>query len=295
MTAKFYAMLAFFVVILVAWTYTHYQYELIEEAQIKDLTSYPIYAYVSDPTDLQPLLKELKSYTATSGITHDTGAQAATELVSSYNLPVSETMLSGFQFPDVITINLKPTAEAIAAKPRIMDTLRRFLPEIDIDSQSTAWTKAEKQLKSLHGRKISVNILTGILVLFCFIYLRMNYELRLLLLQKRKLISVVDAMHYKSQIRTHSLILFFVPLIINVGAYYGLLQLKWGYFGYPNDLIPYWMFLIQEGVILIGTLIVMIDLYLLEHDNRYHRDEITVEAPKPPVLAATAQTEEHES
>ena len=306
MTAKFYAMLAFIIIMLGCWTYTHYQYELIEEAQLKELASYPIYAYVSDPEALKPLLAELKSYTKLAKIKHETGASAANELVTSYNLPVSNELLSGFRFPDVVTITLKPTDEARLAKPRILDALRRYLPEVDIDSQSTAWTKAEKQLISLHGRKISVTILIGILFLASFVYLRMNYELRLLLLQKRKMISVVDLMHYRSQIRTHSLLLFFVPQILNAGLYYGLVMWGPGYFGHTDNLIPYWMFLIQGGVMLIGTAIVLIDLYLLDHDNRYHREEITVTVPAPtpipqaepaPVtpISEPAGTEDHES
>lgn len=290
MTARFYTILAGITLLLLGWSFAHYQYEKIEQTQLTDLVSYPIYAYISDTTKVAPLLKELKAIPEIEKLSHDTGDAAGLELVQSYNLPVSDEMLADFRFPDVLTIHLKASNAARLAKPRVTDILRRSLPEIDIDAQSTVWSKTEQQLKAMQRGKITFAILVGILLLLVFIYSRLSLELRILVLQKRKLVSVVDILRYKGNITRHSLLLFFLPLLISAALYFIPVYYGWNILWGKGFLLPWWLFAAQAGVLLLGTIIITIASHLMDHDNRYHRDEIQVEfnpAPKAPERVET--------
>lgn len=285
MTARFYTILAGITLLLIGWSFAHYQHERIEQTQLTDLVSYPIYAYVSDTTKVSSLLKELKAIPEIAKVTHDTGEAAGLELVQSYNLPVSDEMLSDFRFPDVLTIHLQATNAARLAKPRITDILRRSIPEIDIDAQSTVWTKTELQLKAMQRSKITFTVLIALLLLLVFIYSRLSLELRILVLQKRKLVSVVDILRYKGKITQHSLLLFFLPLALNAAVYFIPVYYGWNLLWGKDFLLPWWLFAAQAAVLLLGTILITIASHLIEHDNRYHRDEIQVEfnpAPKAP-------------
>ncbi|HRY83309.1 MAG TPA: hypothetical protein P5533_01620 [Candidatus Cloacimonadota bacterium] len=284
MTARFYAILIGITLLLTGWNFAHYQLEQIEQTQLTDLVSYPIYAYVSDTTKVSPLLKELKALPEIAKVKHDTGSAAGLELVQSYNLPVSDEMLSDFRFPDVITIHLQPTNAARLAKPMVTDILRRNLSEIDIDAQSTVWTKTEQQLKAMHRGKIIFTVLIAVLLLLVFVYSRLSLELRILVLQKRKLVSVVDILRYKNKLTSHSLALFFSPLLVSAALYFIPVYYGWILLWGKNFLLPWWLFATQAGVLLLGTVMITIASHLMDHDNRYHRDEIQVEfAPEPKV------------
>lgn len=280
-TARFYTLMAVLTLLLIAWNYAHYQQESIEQTQLNDLASYPIYAYVSDTTKVGPLLRDLKTIPELEEVKRDTGAAAGLELVQSYNLPVSDEMLAGFRFPDVLTISFKATNAARLAKPVVVDILRRQLPEVDIDAQSTVWTKTETQLKALQHAKIVFTILIGLMFLLVGIYTRLALELRILLLQKRKMVSVVDVLRYKSMMTQHSLLLFFVPLLLSAALYFIPVYYGWNLIWGKNFLLPWWLFATQAGLLLVITVIISIITHLMDHDNRLHRDEIHVDFTPP--------------
>ena len=287
MTARFYALLIGIVLLLMAWNYTHYQQELLEQAQLKDLASYPIYAYISDTTKVSVLRQQLKAVAEIDSLRHDTGENAGLELVQSYSLPIGEDMLAGFRFPDVLTIYLRGNNAARLAKPKVISMLRRELPEVDIDGQSIVWTKTENQFKAMQRNKIIITALLAIMLLFAFIYARIAMALRILVMQKRKLVSVVDVLRFKAESTKHSLLLLFIPPLVSAALYFIPVYYGWVSIWGKDFLLPWWLFATQGGVLLLGTIVVAISSHLMDRDNRLHRDEIHVEttyrtpAPNP--------------
>jgi len=276
MSSRFYAILALISILAMAWIAVHYKFEEAQQQQLEDLTSYPIYAYVADTSKVSPMMAELKRFPELDSLHFETGAQAGRELVDTYSLPVSDDLLAGFSFPDLITLELKAIPASRWAKTNIINTLRQFIPEEDIDAQSIAWAKSEAKLKSLILLKILSDILIGILLLIVFIFVRMHFEQRLLLLHKRKQVSVVDYLRHKSQTRNHSIMLLVVPLVLGLGTY---AILAWQ--NVLAFILPYWYMGAVAVTLLIGSLLVMIFIHLMDHDNRLHEGEIQVKVSEP--------------
>ena len=276
MTLRFYLLLALITVASAAWLALHYQFEHSQIQLLEDITSFPVYAYVSDTSKVSPLLSELSRFPELDSLQLETGTQAGRELVHSYNLPVSDDLLATYSFPDLITIRFLPVPAALAARSSVISTLWQYLPEEDVDAQSMAWTKNELRYRQIGRRKLYVDIYAGIMLLLCFVFGRLVFEQSLLLLHKRKQVSVVDYLRHKAQTRNHSLMLFLLPLLLGFGTYY---ILAWQ--NLLSLILPYWFMGAVAGTLLIGSLIVMIILHLMDHDNRLHEGEFQVVTHQP--------------
>lgn len=271
MTLRYYLLLSLVTLLVLGWVGLHYQFETAKQAQLQDLVSYPIYAYITDTTKVSSLLSDLGKFPELDSLKHETGPSAGRELTQTYSLPLSDDLLSGFSFPDIITINFKAEPRARFARHSVISTLRQYLGEEDLDQQSIAWNNSEAKLKSLGLLSLITDLLVGLLLLCTMIFGREVYEQRLLLLQKRKSVSVVDYLRIKALTMRHTLMLFFIPLILSFGTYYILIWQN-----VLEMIIPYWFMGAVAGTLLVGTLITLTLLHLMDHDNRYHDGEISV-------------------
>lgn len=271
MALRFYLFLSLVSILVIGWVGMHYQFEGAKQAQLEDLVSYPIYAYLADTTKVSPLLADLRNYPELDSLQYETGASAGRELTETYSLPLNDQLLSGFSFPDIITIRFKADAAARFARHSVISTLRQYLEEEDLDQQSIAWNNSESKLKSLGLLSLITDILVGLLLLLTMIFGRQVYEQRLLLLQKRKAVSVVDYLRLKSLTTRHTFLMFFLPLVISFGLYYILVWQN-----VLQMILPYWFMGAVAGTLLVATLITMTMLHLMDHDNRFHDGEISV-------------------
>jgi hypothetical protein len=216
-------------------------------------------------------------------VAHETGWQAATELITSYNLPLTENNIADYQFPDVITITLKPVPGAISDKARILAVLRTHLEESDLDSQSGAFGEIVQELSQVKYRSIIFTVYAGLMMLLIFIFTRLSYELHIYLKQKRKLVSVVDILRHNKLHSAHTWMMLILPVAVVTAAYYA----GW-YFHKWENLAPWWNFAAMGGSALIATLIVHFSLRVYEHDSAMQESEVIV-VTEPPQEDADAQ------
>lgn len=271
MALRFYLFLSLVTILVMGWVGMHYQFEQAKQAQLEDLVSYPLYAYITDTTKVSPLLADLRKYPELDSLQHETGFSAGRELTQTYSLPLNDQLLAGFSFPDIITIWFKAEPAARFARHSVISTLRQYLEEEDMDQQSIAWNNSEAKLKSLSLLSLITDILVGLLLVLTMIFGRQVYEQRLLLLQKRKSVSVVDYLRLKALTTRHTALMFILPLLLSFGLYYILVWQN-----VLQMIIPYWFMGTVAGTLLVATLINMIILHLMDHDNRFHDGEISV-------------------
>jgi len=134
----------------------------------------------------------------------------------------------------------------------------------DIDAQSNAWGQLVKELNALRQRWLSHTIITALTLGLLFFFIRLSYEFRFLLLQKRRLLSVVDVLKLSTENHRHTWAMLILPLLIAVGGYF-LLDLT----GYSIAIIPLWWFAIPAGTLLAATAVVFIVLNIYFHDKTF--------------------------
>lgn len=254
--------------ILTAWTYINYEFESARKDKITQMADLPIYIYMADSTKVAPLMTALADYPEIRSINLETGHSAATELSQAYQLPISDTMLSEFSFPDIVTIQFKTENRIREARPRVLNTISSMqISRTDVDSQSNAWNILEKELRSISLRWLLTTIFNAIIVLLIFIFIRLSYELRFLLLQKRQLVSVADTIRFSTLTHRHTWTLLMFPMAISVGMYYGAVFL-----GYMRPILPWWFFAIQMATQAVGTVVLVMILHIYLHDKTFVPD-----------------------
>lgn len=269
-----------------AWTYLSYDLSRSQQAKLEDITRLPIYAYAADSILVNTILAELKSIPTLKKITHDTGSEAAKELIDSYGLPLSPDLLSDYNFPEVITITLQPTYQAVLSKPVILDVLRRHIPETDIDSQSSAFNDLSAELKLIRRRMISFTVFASLLMLMLYVFIRLSFELHVLLNYQGRRHSVVDKLRHHKQGVQHTWTMLLIPLPVCLIAYFAVVYLL------PlPQLIPWWIFVSAFGAALLGTLITHFTLHTFEREVVYAEQPVQVVS----AFAKTGETENEAS
>ena len=275
MKTRFFLILLTLVILFSAWLYLNYSIGSKEKDKLEKMANLPIYAYIADTTKVTPILTELKTVPGIKNVVHETALQAATELIQAYGLPLNEEMIKDYAIPDVITINLQPNRISISNKPVIMDILRSYIPETDIDSQSNAYSLIIQELMQLDLYNIVFNVFTAVLMLLIFVFSRTTLELNTLLHYKRYKYSAVENIRHQRQGLQHTLLMLIVPLPLCLLAYFAYV-----YFKPLHQVIPYWVFLAQAGTVISGTMINYFILHSFEQQVALQENPVEVITPE---------------
>ncbi|MDD2422882.1 MAG: hypothetical protein PHT37_06490 [Candidatus Cloacimonetes bacterium] len=225
MKTRFFLIVILMILLFGAWTYlAHSEQESLIQ-NYEDLARLPVYTYVNDTALVPLLLEKLRQIPDLDSLRHDSGFQAAEELITAYDLPLTESEIAGYRFPDVITITFPPSEQGIQAKTRVMEVLRADLPEEDIDSQSTVYARLIQSLERKKSNWLIYFSLLSIMMLFLLINVPMSFELKLYHRQVRSSRSVVDMMRLKKSRMKRRWLLMILPPALPILLYYAL-----GYF-----------------------------------------------------------------
>ena len=275
MKTRFFLILLTLVILFGGWLYLNYSIGSNEKDKLEKLANLPIYAYLADTTKVTPILTELKTVPGIKSVVHETALQAATELIQAYSLPLSEEMIKDYALPDVITINLQPNRISISTKPIIIDILRAHIPEMDIDSQSNAYGLIIKELKLLDLYHIVFNVFIAVLLLLLFVFLRSTLELNALIHHIGYKHSALENIRLQRQSIQRTLLMLIVPLPLCLLAYFAYVYLK------PlPQVIPYWVFLVQAGTVIAGTMINYFILHSFERQIAFQENPVEVIIPE---------------
>lgn len=274
MKTRFILIIAMLIALFGAWLYLAYEGSHSQQAKLDDLSQLPVYTYVADTTKVAPILAELKPISTIASVVHETGVQASNELLKAYGLPLTEEMIADYSFPDIITINFKPCTQALQDKAMVLNILRTHIAEEDIDSQGSAYSNIEAELKLIVRRNIVFHVFTAIVLLLIFVFSRLSFELHILLLRQDKNYSVVDKIRHHKQGVQHTWTMLLIPLPLCIIAYYAH-----GYFRHFPFLIPYWVFIVQFASALIGTLITHFTLHTFDREAAYAAHPVKVISP----------------
>lgn len=263
MKTRFFLIVLLLCLVLSAWTYIQYEFGTDRHAKLQQLGKMPVYIYMADSTKVASIKQLLDAVPHLASVSVETGLQAANELIKAYQLPISESMLGDYKFPGIITINFLPEAAAIGARMDVTDIItRNEIPMNDVDLQSNAWTILSAELASQNHRWLVETIFTFLMVALLMVFIRLSFELRWLLLQKRKLVSVVDALRFSTLSHRHTLMLLLIPILVSWWAYYLLSNV-----GVMQPVIPLWFFGIQLGAMVGGSLSISVILHRYSHNR----------------------------
>ncbi|KAF5054142.1 hypothetical protein DSECCO2_391100 [anaerobic digester metagenome] len=271
MNSRFYLIIALLIILYGAWAYLAHSHGSSTGDRYEALAKLPVYAYVADTTKVASIVAGLENISGIATYTHETGYQAARELIKAYGLPLTEDTIAEYSFPDLITVNFLPARSIISAKASTLDLLRTHLEESDLDSQSTAFGEILQELSLLQRRSVVFTIYAGIMMLIIFIFSRLSYELHIYLKSKRRLVSVVDVMRHNKLNASHTWMMLILPVALVVAIYFAGAYLKY----WPN-LIPWWVFASMALSSLIATFVIAMMLRVYEHDR--------ILAQAPPII-----------
>jgi len=223
MKSRFFFMTLAICVLLAGWIVLEYQYEQARQEKYQQLSQLPTYIYVADSTRVAPLLERLADFETIGELNLETGLQAADELIHAYQLAISFASIREYEFPHIITLKFKPIKASVDEKTAVMRAIAEHqIPLSDIDAQSIAWNRIVGELNAMQTRWITFTIVTGLLLGLLFFFMRFAYELRFLLLQKKQLVSVADALKKSTQTNRQTWLMFLIPLIVAIGGYFFL-------------------------------------------------------------------------
>ena len=263
MKSRFFFMMLAICVLLAGWIVLEYQYEQARQEKYQQLSQLPTYIYVADSTRVAPLLERLADFETIASLNLETGLQAADELIHAYQLAISFASIREYEFPHIITLKFKPIKASVDGKTAVMRAISEHQIQLsDIDAQSTAWNRIVNELNSLQTRWITFTIITALLLGLLFFFMRFAYELRFLLLQKRQMVSVADALKKDTTTNRHTWLMLLIPLVIGVGGYFVL-----GLADVIPLIIPYWWFAIPAGVLIVATFIITLIINIYVHDQ----------------------------
>lgn len=263
MKTRFFFMTLLVCLLLAAWIWLELQYEEAQGEKLRQLSALPVYVYVADSTNVAPLLERLSDFSQLQDIDLETGLQAADELVKAYQLPIGIGSLQEYQFPSVVTLLFKPILASIEAKPLVLNAIRESRIELsDIDAQSNAWTLVTDEIKTLRARRLGFTIFSALLMALLFFFLRLSFELRFLLMQKRKTVSVADTLRITAETQRRTWLMLIIPLAFSIGVYFLL-----GLGGVIQGIIPLWWFAIPCGSVLLATIALILRLNVYFHND----------------------------
>lgn len=263
MKSRFFFMTLAICVLLAGWIVLEYQYEQARQEKYQQLSQLPTYIYVADSTRVAPLLERLADFETIGELNLETGLQAADELIHAYQLAISFASIREYEFPHIITLKFKPIKASVDDKTAVMRAIAEYqIPLSDIDAQSIAWNRIVGELNAMQTRWITFTIVTGLLLGLLFFFMRFAYELRFLLLQKKQLVSVADALKKSTQTNRQTWLMFLIPLIVAIGGYFIL-----GLLDVIPLIIPLWWFAIPAGVLIVATFAINLVISIYIHDQ----------------------------
>jgi len=263
MKSRFFFMTLAICVLLAGWIVLEYQYEQARQEKYQQLSQLPTYIYVADSTRVAPLLERLADFETIGELNLETGLQAADELIHAYQLAISFASIREYEFPHIITLKFKPIKASVDEKTAVMRAIAEHqIPLSDIDAQSIAWNRIVGELNAMQTRWITFTIVTGLLLGLLFFFMRFAYELRFLLLQKKQLVSVADALKKSTQTNRQTWLMFLIPLIVAIGGYFIL-----GLLDVIPLIIPLWWFAIPAGVLIVATFAINLVISIYIHDQ----------------------------
>jgi hypothetical protein len=272
MKTRFLLIVVLLSLVLAAWTYIQYEFGVDKQARLRQLGRVPVYIYLADSTKVASIKQQLEQVPNLESVSAETGQQAANELIKAYQLPISESMLQDYRFPAIITVKFKPLTASLRSHQQVAGIItRNEIPMNDVDLQSNAWDLLSTELGSLNRRWLVVTVFITLMVCLIMIFIRLSFELRWLLLQKRKLVSVVDALRFSTLSHRHTLMLLLIPMLASWWLYY-----LFSNAGVIEAVIPLWFFGIQLGALIGGSLVISIILHRYTY-NRNLRQAIESE------------------
>ncbi len=273
MKMRFFLIILLLSILLGAWMYLAHEHGAAVQESYDELSRLPIYAYVADSTRVRIIMDGLANVPALATVEHERGFQAAMELIGNYNLDLSDEMIADYDFPDIISITFEPRWEAVRSKTRVMDILMSQLDEVDIDSQSAAFSKIVSRLDRLRMRELVFSAFAFIMSLMLFVSYRLSHEMSRYLKEKQNLDNAVDLIRQKRGIRIRSRVMLIVPVALVTTLYYmGVFLDLWG------NLAAWWTFALMALLSLIAGLINRIKLQSIQHDAALNAVELVPKA-----------------
>ena len=277
MKNRFYLIVILVTLLFGAWTYLeHFQAQSLAQTY-EELARLPVYTYVNDTTLVSSLLEKLRQIPDVDSLRHETGFQAAEELITAYDLPLEGSVIAGYDFPDLITITFPPSAKGITARAKVMELLREHLAEEDIDSQTNAYNR---RLQTLEQQKRSgYTVLMGLMMLILLKTVPLSFEQKQYQRQARRSRSVVDMMRLKKSRTKRILLLMILPVALVILVYYAVCYFKlWGCY------IPWFVFAYMGLVSVLSSLTHYLGFRKYEQEDLLSLD-------LPPANPAPAQVE----
>lgn len=276
MKSRFYLILLMITAAFVAWTYIHYQYQESKKLRLDQLAQLPVYVYMADSTAVGTLRLQLGQLAQIQSLSFESGLDAAREVVKAYGLDLTESTLRDYDFPHVLTLLFKPELASFPARDKALAILAsQGIPAVDIDNQEDAWKLTRQELNLLRNRWSNSTLFIAVLLFLLCVFSRLHLSLREALEHKGLKTDFLAALHQRKARFWVSLLLFAVPLLVNLALYYGLLWL-----GQLQPLVDWQFFCIQAGTLLAASLVAHFLLDMQEQRTIWEYEPINVTTTK---------------
>jgi hypothetical protein len=190
--------------------------------RLKKLSTYPIYIFVEDTSQIPDAKNELTPIASISSIQVKEGTQEAFRVAVANNLGISEAQLYKYRFPTVVEISFVPISRSIEDRAKALEILHKYFYEDEIEAHQEIVEELTSEITILKRAGLYINIFLFLISLLIALWGKLNLELRLLLTQKINPYSIVNKIRYKSRLKNQAFGLAVFPALISFAIYLGL-------------------------------------------------------------------------
>ncbi|MDD2331887.1 MAG: hypothetical protein PHI68_04450 [Candidatus Cloacimonetes bacterium] len=220
MRFKFFLIMSLCTIALLIWTYfqqDNYQRQKSLETQLTELS---IYIYTSDSLHTAEVETALSRFAEIDILSIESGAAIAESLAVEQGFALLPSLREPFSLPSVVTfvINKKGLREGFVQV--LMDTLKDSIRKDDMDFPLTTWKRLLGELEASRRVGLIITISMAFLLLLVSLFLRLAFELNLILSRCHREQSIADKLRERNRFRFYSLLYYVIPVVVNALVYY---------------------------------------------------------------------------
>ena len=236
-------------IILLGWNLLHLGYEFQKEVFEDSISSSPMMLLSMQEDTLDQLKLKIEENDYIKEITIIQDSVIANTLIANYDLEDSNDLLSSYLLPTAMQINFVGKKFQIEQKIEIDRILLEFSPDVIYYFDNAQWQRNLNKIALLTKGYYAGFGLFIIFMLFISIFLRVHFEMKSNDFWKIYSSSGGHFGKRRKQFFVNSLYICFIPLMLNVAIYYGLI-----YFQLLSIEIDYRFFSIELLTVIISSL-----------------------------------------
>ena len=234
-------------IILIGWNFLHIGYHYQKQFYYKELSEKPMILICNELSILDSVKAQLINQKYIRKIEIETKEEVAENLIELYDLQVARDFIENYELPNVMKIYFN--AQYFDYQKKVDFDIIVSDSAIQKNYDELFWSKTQQKVHKLFKVSQLTNLIFILFTIFFLSLIRVYFEQKSHEFWKIFRASGGHIHRRRDKYILHSTILILVPMLINIGLYYGIKFYKnWQFF------IDYKMFIVEFFTLILGMM-----------------------------------------